>query len=1743
IPPFSFSLSRKEVVRAKRRHAPQMKVVVGLLAAAWAVHAKVCVFNEDCASDTLWCNLCKEGKGFCTTRVGVGKACGGLACDKSSACELHLVCVVDGTKGADTVGVCRSPDTAFNAAADVVLGISPAVVASRNFGPANRFAPFGCWKHDQCAEDEWCRERKNLDGWCSTVKVCTKRVPEGERCGGWTLPCYRNLCKAGLTCEYSEPTGDVPGHCRRRRSPGNLAVRAQSSAAGVPAQLLSSNLKHCTSNEDCEAGQWCREVQKADGQSCTEAKKCVNRVGQGERCGGYTLPCFRNLCLSPLVCEFSEPTGDIPGTCRLQLTSVDSVLASTARNNELRGGIDSFQPNHGCWGNDDCDADEWCRVKQHGDGTCSAVRVCTSRVGLGEYCGGFTLPCYHNVCLPSLQCVYPPHCIDCTGICRPRYPGYNPAVTSEAAAGQVAAQDFAVEMGCFTNSDCKEGHWCRPRQNADGSCSNVRVCVPRVPEGGGCGGFVLACYRNLCLEDLVCEYSEKTGDLPGRCRRRRLRIAAKPELPVRAVTLRSLFPLIKVSWGCGNDTECAADEWCRERTFLDGSCSAWKVCVKKVDVGERCGGYTLPCYRGRCLDGLVCQYSEPTHDIPGHCRNRVGGDVVVGGTIEAAGPGQAAAASGAACTKNSDCGSAEFCKNQLAASGACSSSAVCTPRAGAGASCGSGTPCQHDLCQPDLECVQTEPNLPGACRRTYPRADAGQHGALAGGPAVFTVREGCVDNDSCGADEFCRPRRRVDGGCSTAMACTPRATVGESCGGYTLPCYHELCEEGLVCVFGLTYDRPGRCTAPGGSVFVGADKITTAAAGMANFQQLCRADADCGRQHYCSALCTPTGVCLPRAAEGKRCGRSSSTSCDAKPCRYGLWCKRPPTALIGTCERPFGGPTDLQARPGVRPAAVDWFVLSGQQQCSSSLDCAAEDFCQATAAADGTCTSLFVCTKRATVGERCGGFTPPCHHDLCHPDLVCVYPEESKDAPGTCRVPSGSLWSVGDKIAASRDAAAAAVFGVFDTFTIRQGCLGNEDCDVDEYCTPRQSLDGSCSPVHVCVPRVAAGECCAVGACGRPLCKPGLACVYNDTTAASTAVCRPPASEKPVPTDTISAPDLVTGAVAYRGCTTDRDCPTTHWCRTRKLGDACSVYKVCTLRVEQGKTCGGYGASCTVEACAEGLACEPKAGSTGSTCVRPQVPAVDELTLSRAGTKGRSANACAADGDCSPTHFCRPRRNADGSCSTASACVPRAAEGQQCGGLTLPCFGSTCQSGLSCVSTDSTKADLPGTCRSGTQTPKTATKLSFSVKYIVPECVTDSECKDDEWCRVGQSPSGLCAESGRVCAKRVGEGESCGGFVLPCYYDICLEGLTCKYPAGGPPDASGVCSTPELDIAARASASSAAAMASLVLKLAPGLGCVSNSDCDSDEWCRSRRNRDGTCSDLRVCTPRVPTGSICGGFTLPCYHDLCLPGLVCDYPTGLLDETGICKKRPFGFTDKISAARPALVFKPVLVDWAQCESNDDCEADEWCRSQQNIAGSCSRKRVCTPRVPLGSVCGGLTLPCYHNLCLPYLTCEYPIGRQFSSGVCRFADIHDLPPVRVRLSNSCSGDDACPDDEWCRMRSNPDGTCSLSTSCTKRVPVGSSCGGLRLPCHQVRCMRGLVCEGAYPGTCRVQGQITLSSQQAQQFAGARTFVAPRSREACDHDSECSSDEWCRKTYPPSDSRLILTAAFGGSDDLG
>ena len=120
-----------------------------------------------------------------------------------------------------------------------------------------------------------------------------------------------------------------------------------------------------------------------------------------------------------------------------------------------------------CVGNDDCPAEQWCRVTQNPE-----ISLCVPFQMEGEHCGGRVLPFAENRCDPSLQCAaVNPLIADLPGIC---------LVSCRGNADCPLAQYCAADEVCRADATCLDNADC----NTDGNTYIHPLCV-----GEGVCGF------------------------------------------------------------------------------------------------------------------------------------------------------------------------------------------------------------------------------------------------------------------------------------------------------------------------------------------------------------------------------------------------------------------------------------------------------------------------------------------------------------------------------------------------------------------------------------------------------------------------------------------------------------------------------------------------------------------------------------------------------------------------------------------------------------------------------------------------------------------------------------------------------------------------------------------------------------------------------------------------------------------------------------------------------------------------------------------------------------------------------------------------------------------------------------------------------------------------------------------------------------------------------------------------------
>ena len=77
-------------------------------------------------------------------------------------------------------------------------------------------------------------------------------------------------------------------------------------------------------------------------------------------------------------------------------------------------------------------------------------------------------------------------------------------------------------------------------------------------------------------------------------------------------------------------------------------------------------------------------------------------------------------------------------------------------------------------------------------------------------------------------------------------------------------------------------------------------------------------------------------------------------------------------------------------------------------------------------------------------------------------------------------------------------------------------------------------------------------------------------------------------------------------------------------------------------------------------------------------------------------------------------------------------------------------------------------------------------------------CTHDADCGADYWCRreAGTRSGEVCSNT-RVCVPKRTQGQSCSGYIPPCYDERCLDHLECRQGDPNLADAPGVCGLPQ----------------------------------------------------------------------------------------------------------------------------------------------------------------------------------------------------------------------------------------------------------------------------------------------------------------------------------------------------------
>ena len=461
----------------------------------------------------------------------------------------------------------------------------------------------------------------------------------------------------------------------------------------------------------------------------------------------------------------------------------------------------------------------------------------------------------------------------------------------------------------------------------------------------------------------------------------------------------------------------------------------------------------------------------------------------------------------------------------------------------------------------------------------------------------------------------------------------------------------------------------------------------------------CASDDDCGADAWCRPDADNVGQCVPWVGVGELCGGfrpahlvtrcSPDLNCDVRP---------GPTDIPGTCRARCDENTpcetgDYCALDGVcRPAGA----------CRADLDCdlPGNDFDH------DACVGYAVCDQ-ATCAWMCG-------------DVACRSLPADHDF-GDCAQPLG--WTLVDGRCTAASGCPDAGLHTFTTelecatsCALTPDCADDADCAVGTWCRPTR--DGG----DQCVPFSKEGEWCG-GFTPREFqtrCQPGLTCTdVPDFIADAPGICRVP-------------------------CDTNADCPDGRYC---SANGACRDDGACLDHLDcerQGNSylhdgCDGFGV-CDASACSWqcgpatcrdfgdvflGLCADPlgvgvvngECGQVSGCDLGAYSPIFDSYGACR--TACGLTRTCFGDLDCPEGLWCRDTDDRD-----ISECVPFAAEGDYCGGFTLPAFQSRCAPDTTCSDYPPFLPDAGGRCRRA--------------------CTADADCGAAQYC----APGGLCRDIG-----------------------------------------------------------------------------------------------------------------------------------------------------------------------------------------------------------------------------------------------------------------------------------------------------------------------------------------------------------------------------------------------------------
>lgn len=795
----------------------------------------------------------------------------------------------------------------------------------------------------------------------------------------------------------------------------------------------------------------------------------------------------------------------------------------------------------------------------------------------GAACNGAG-QCTSNICGSNGLCGASNGTTGCTAVNASTYCQSGACSTSGACVP-------AGPGGCYADSDCSQGYFCR---RDTFTCTALLGAGALIPDDGLHGGVCSPGNANALCASGQCNGTTNTcaGPLGAPCAS-----AAQCVANVCGANGQCGYP-------DGNGTCSAATG---SALCQSGTCSAAGVCI--------------PSGAGRCWVDNDCSASQFCDRTSLQCLSLlatgtpVPNDGLHDGSCAAAG---AVCASGLCNAMSSTCAASQ--------GGSCTTAAQCV-----GNLCGSNARC--GIAIGDGPCI---PNQPAPACQTGQCSVAGVCAPGTGGCWVdadcasgqFCEATTLVCMDKLGAGAALPVDRLHDGVCTAALASVVCADsecneVANTCGrpagsacASASQCSVNLCNATGACGFGL---GEGDCTPGNAGVRCASGTCSSAGVCLSALSGSCWLDADCTSTQYCDRV---SATCAPRLAAGVALPNDGLHDGQCTPAAAAALC------LTAACNET----TDTCAS-GVGAACTAASGCTGNV-CGSNAQCGSVN-------GAGPCTpgnAADVCQSGA-----CGPLSEVCippDANACGSDVECADGQYCDRASLHCaaRLPAGAaLPDDGAHNTCAAGSNAACASGLCNPSTKTCGAPTGTACTSASGCANnlcgRNNQCGLDAGQPGCTGATAAlcqsGVCSASGVCGADGCLTDTDCGASAYCDASVGLCKARlAVGQKLPTDTLHD-GKCSAAVATTVCTSAACNAATDECATPN-GGTCTANDQCAANVcgSNGK-CGladgqsGCTAATATSRCQSGLCSE-----AGQACLPV------------------GQNRCVVDIDCAAVGYC-----------------------------------------------------------------------------------------------------------------------------------------------------------------------------------------------------------------------------------------------------------------------------------------------------------------------------------------------------------------------------------------------------------------------------------------------------------------------------------------------------------------------